>query len=388
MCPNGLCIIHDIDPALLQSIRDVGYPFIYRRWMRHDGVEVACAQEDGLFEKGMDGKEKEELQSIGIRRWKLQKALYDAAVAAGIPVHFGKRIEKVTVREEDGLVECKFADDSAPCLAKVVFGADGVKSKIRESIVGTSKDPEYTGVSCLMGVAEMPRPVRGICFPSSSTTKCHMCTYPTGDNETVFQIYFPTPRENPDSWGLLSEEEGRKECSELAVRLRSDGWDEALIAPLDKASTVLRVGLRARDPLEEWVSGPIALLGDAAHPPVPYIGQGAQMAIEDAGIAAHLMKDYCIGKDGEFDAKGFPKAMEIYQLMRINRTRQVLGLSKGLGKTQQDRADSWLYNIYREWQIRLQVLFYKTLPCMFPGARYNFLEDLKANSPETEVAAA
>jgi salicylate hydroxylase len=60
------------------------------------------------------------------------------------------------------------------------------------------------------------------------------------------------------------------------------------------SKSVIRVGLRARDPVPKWVEGRCILLGDAAHPPVPYIGQGAMMAFEDAGIAAVLLKQFCV----------------------------------------------------------------------------------------------
>jgi 2-polyprenyl-6-methoxyphenol hydroxylase-like FAD-dependent oxidoreductase len=54
---------------------------------------------------------------------------------------------------------------------------------------------------------------------------------------------------------------------------RDDGWDPEFVKPLLSAESVIRVGLRAREPLEKWVNGRIVMLGDAAHPPVPYIGQ-------------------------------------------------------------------------------------------------------------------
>ena len=109
------------------------------------------------------------LQSIGIRRWKLQKALYEASKAQGILVKFGVRTEKVEPMA-DGSVAVTFAD-GAKMTAGLVFGADGVKSKTREAVGVSSMAAEFTGVTCMMGVAKVARPVRGICFPSSATTK-------------------------------------------------------------------------------------------------------------------------------------------------------------------------------------------------------------------------
>merc|ERR1712151_1201057 len=259
--------------------RENGYPYIYRRWYRHDGIEEACARETLLTSSKT---EDDEFNPFGIRRWKLQSALYDAALAAGIPVHGGKSVDSVNVMEENGSerkIQITFSNEDTVITTKYVFGADGIKSKVRQAVLSDqySQNPEYTGVTCLMGAANIPRPVRGICFPSSSTTKCHMCTYPTGDNETIFQIYFPTPVENTDNWGTLQGEEGKRECEALADRLSNDGWDEQFVRPLRKSipGSVVRVGIRARDPVNQWVKDKMVLLGDAAHPPVPYIGQGA-----------------------------------------------------------------------------------------------------------------
>lgn len=113
-------------------------------------------------------------------------------------------------------------------------------------------------------------------------------------------------------------------------------------------------------PLDQWAtaSGRIVLLGDAAHPPVPYIGQGAMMAMEDVGTLSHLLRHYCCaGGTTAFDPSdaNLAAATDLYQAMRIPRTRKVLGNSHKLGATQQRRAESFLYNLAREWSIRAQV---------------------------------
>lgn len=168
---NGLRVLRDISPELLAAVRASGYDYIYRRWYRHDGTQVACARESELSDDP-------ELQSLGIRRWRLQKVLFDATTAAGIKVHFKMRTEHVQPRA-DGTVDVTFADGTSRT-ARVVFGADGLKSRVREAVVGKLA-AEFTGVTCLMGAAKVPRPMRGICFPSSRTTKCHGCFYPTGE---------------------------------------------------------------------------------------------------------------------------------------------------------------------------------------------------------------
>ena len=334
---------------------------------------MACAAEAALTDDA-------ELQSIGIRRWKFQKALCDAAAAAGIVIKFSKRTELVEPRGDgSGYVDVRFADGTART-ARLVIGADGVKSQVREAVVG-KLSAEFTGVTCLMGAAKVPRPVRGISFPSSRTTKNHGCFYPTGDDEQIFQLYFPA-KTLEEAWGTLSAEEGAKECHALADKLEADGWDQVFLAPLRSAESVIRTALCSREPLHKWAaaSGRIVLLGDAAHPPVPYIGQGAQMAMEDCGVLAQLLRHHCCGGGTAPFAPttdNLARATDAYQAMRIPRTHRILGASHTLGKTQQRRAESWWYNLARELEIKLQVALHGTLPIMKPGAAYDYAEDVK-----------
>jgi salicylate hydroxylase len=87
--------------------------------------------------------------------------------------------------------------------------------------------------------------------------------------------------ESPESWRPLTSQEGAKECSELAKVMKKEGWSSIFTDCLESATSVLRTGLRARSPIPVWhapeKSPRVFLLGDAAHPPVPYIGQGAMV---------------------------------------------------------------------------------------------------------------
>jgi salicylate hydroxylase len=135
--------------------------------------------------------------------------------------------------------------------------------------------------------------------------------------------------------------------------------------------------------------GRAVLLGDAAHPPVPYIGQGAQMAMEDAGTLSLLLGHFCpMDGDGDatiIDLSKFQDAMDVYEKLRVPRTKAVLGSSVQLGKTQQKRADSMLYNAWREFSIKAQVWAYGTLPVMRPGAAFNYHAKVEEALKELET---
>ena len=228
-----------------------------------------------------------ELDSIGIRLSTLQKVLFKFATEQGIVVHFGKPLVSAQERSQDGLIEVKFGDGTSR-LTQVLFGADGALGKAR-SIVAGEDEPglAYTGTTCLMGLAKLP--CNGIYFPSSDTDDFHAVFFPTAEDETCFQFHVPVTEEesNTLNWGNLSDQVGREECSKIAAELRSNGWHEKFVQPLDKCIQAVRVGFALLEPrLKSWVRGRIVLVGDSAHPPVSFSG------IEDH----HLLKLRCSQK--------------------------------------------------------------------------------------------
>lgn len=269
MYPNGLRVLRDIDPQLLKDIQEAGAPYVYRRWERHDGTEIARAKEDELTEGDW------ELSSIGIRRWKLQKALYNAAMEMGIPFHFHKAVKDV-IEQDNGLIEVVFQDGTQR-QTQLLFGCDGAHSGVRECVAANATSLEYTGVTCLMGISDCPAQTKGISFPSSPSKGLHAVYFPTGPNEQCFQVHWPIPVEeaNSGNWGNLSDTMSKKECEELAVKLQEGGWHERYIEPLHHVTHAVRVGFALMKPrLKQWAYGKnkrIVLVGDAAHPPVPYM---------------------------------------------------------------------------------------------------------------------
>lgn len=89
--------------------------------MRHDGTSVATAQEKYLTTFN-NQKEEDLLGSVGMRRWKLQKCLYDSCIAAGITINLGCRVEKV-VNLSDGTVAVTLSDKTET-VVDYVFGCD------------------------------------------------------------------------------------------------------------------------------------------------------------------------------------------------------------------------------------------------------------------------
>jgi len=287
----------------------------------------------------------------------------------------------------------KFGDGTTR-LTKVLFGADGALGKSRSIVAGDDAPAlKYTGTTCLMGLSSVP--CGGIYFPSSDKENFHAVFFPTGEDEMCFQFHMPITEEdsNVQNWGNLSDSVGQMECQKIAKQLKEEGWHEKFIKPLDNCIHAVRVGFALLEPkLKMWVKGKIALVGDAAHPPVPYVGQGAQQGLEDAGVAVALLKIYCM-ENGKFDPKNFSKAMQVYQEIRTVRSGQILDISKNLGKMQSSRAGKGVEKKAQDDVLKGEVLMHGTLPVMNSGADHDYKDDIvratQANGlPEVDVNAA
>lgn len=402
--PNGLRVLRDISPDLLQAVRDAGYSYQYRRWERHDGSQIAEAEE-AVLSNG-----EEDLNSIGIRRWQLQKVLYEYAQSMGIEIHFSKGTVNAEMLDND-LVRVHFADGTSR-LTRLLFGCDGGKSAVRNVVAPNESELKYTGVTCLseceirnthpslltvdsylfqssltthcyfytVGLAKCTKITKGISFPSSDTKDFHAVFFPTGLDEQCFQFHFPIIEEEADklNWGNLSQTVGQEECHQLAVRLRAQGWHERFLEPLEQVTHAVRVGFALLEPkLTTWVRGRMVLCGDAAHPPVPYIGQGAQQGMEDVGVCVTLLKHFCYDNlTKKLDLSHFTKAMNLYQKIRVQRSGEILAFSKDLGGLQAARSGHSEEVVSdTELMMKGDILMYGTLPIMFHGADHDYKLD-------------
>lgn len=378
--PNGNRVLRDLlPPGVFARIRAEGKPYHHRQWETHDGDQVIATALESVLCDGED-----DLASLGICRWRLHDVLFDAVKEVNIPVHFSKVLTHVEERA-DGLIHAVFQDGTA-ALSKLLLGCDGNKSAVRR-LMAPQSHLVYTGVTCLMGIAtnaeDDPEEPSGITFPCSSTTKCHGVFFPTQSCEQCFQIHVPVPAEDadPTNWSVLSEALGPSECHSLAEKLKNDGWAERFVRPIEHAQQSVKVGFCTLEPpLTEWTFGlnrSIVLLGDAAHPPVPYTGQGAQIGLEDVGVLILLLNHHCLNSNGQLDTKYWSKAMEVYQSIRIPRSAEILKLSLDFGSMQQKRAESESYDRVKRQLMRRAVFFHETLPCLLPGATYDYKSEVE-----------
>jgi len=199
--------------------------------------------------------------------------------------------------------------DTGVCIdASALVGADGVFSRIRQQIVDDG-EPLASGAVIYRAVipaAEMPKDQQKPYPTLWAGPGTHIIYYPVRD-WTVFNFGGTVVT------GQTAINEDEEALPEEVLPLFSGNCDTPLRV-MRVPGRFRRFLIRYREPAGNWSMGPVTLLGDAAHPMVQYIAQGAAMALEDA-ICLAVTADEC---DGDFAA-----AFERYQEIRIVRSARV-----------------------------------------------------------------
>lgn len=232
-----------------------------------------------------------------VHRADLQRVMA-AALPAGT-IELGRRC--VGVRG-DGPVRVLF-EGSPSVMASVVIAADGIRSTLREQIA--IDQPRYSGQSIFRGLvpAELAPPSNDVVLWIGPGQ--HAIRYPVASGRLIcFTATAPAPDWTAESWTASGN------VHELLDRY--DGWTDELRLLLKSAETVHRWAAHDREPIDTWVDGSVALLGDAAHPMLPFLAQGANQAIEDAAVLAGCLR-HEISND----------ALLAYQRIRQRRTSRI-----------------------------------------------------------------
>lgn len=190
----------------------------------------------------------------------------------------------------------------------LLVGADGIHSAIRTSINGEDK-PRYTGNVAWRVV--VPVSALGQFAPPETASvwvgsRRHAVTYRLRRGSLANLVGVVECKERSiESWTSTgAREQALKDFK---------GWSPVIRTILEKAETLNRWALYDRDPLPRWVDGRAVLLGDACHPMLPFLAQGAVMAIEDAYVLARLVTQREI----------LPEALATYEAERKPRTSRV-----------------------------------------------------------------
>jgi len=265
------------------------------RYFRHDGTPIASVQVTDA--SGWNA-------TFGMHRADLIDLL-----AANLPVgtvRTGQRA--VGFGQDDDLARVEFAD-AAIAEADVVVAADGIHSELRPHVFPPS-EPVFHGTISYRGLVPRERlpdwPMdRWQMWAGPSK---HFLVFPVRHGTMINYVGFvPTDEEMKESWSAPGDPE--------VLRSAFEGWDPRVGEVLKEVDTTFRWALYDRDPLPTWVKGRLTLLGDAAHPMLPHLGQGANQSIEDGMALATILS--------HVSASAAPAALKAYDRLRRERVAEV-----------------------------------------------------------------
>jgi salicylate hydroxylase len=192
----------------------------------------------------------------------------------------------ITGYEQDGKQVSARTEDGKSLAGDLLIGADGIHSAIREQMLGPEK-PRFTGNIAWRAVVPVERLGQDIPPPSAciwTGTGRHAVTYLLRGGELANFVGIVRRRNGAqESWAA----EGSKD----EMRRDFGDWHPIIGALVDKADRHYRWALFDRPPLPQWSDGRAVLLGDACHPMLPTMAQGAVMAIEDGWVLADLVSN-------------------------------------------------------------------------------------------------
>lgn len=256
-----------------------------------------------------------------IHRADLHQILVDAVMAADSEtIALDKRIVDIS---QDATSATAVFHDGTSATGDVLLGADGINSRVRACLFG-DEHPRFTGQVAyrfLVPVADVQEFLgHGASVKYAGIGKM-VLRYIVRHGTLVNGVGFvPTASWTGEGW---STPVPREELLEKFSGANPDLTGLLERAPIDGTR---KWALFDRDPLEQWVDGRIALMGDSAHPMLPFLGLGAAMGIEDAVVIGRAL------------TSGLPaiEALKAFEVTRKGRANGVLLASRGQGLVDQN----------------------------------------------------
>ena len=264
-------------------------------YFRHDGTPIAPVQVADAA--GWNA-------TFGMHRADFVDLLA-ASLPAGI-VHTGHRA--IGFEQNDDVARVEFSNGTTAA-AEVVVAADGIHSELRSYVFAPSR-PVFHGTISYRGLVSrehLPNWPMDRWQMWAGPSK-HFLVFPVRHGTMVnYAGFVPTDEEMKESWSAPGDP--------AVLRSEFEGWDPRIGNVLRQVDKTFRWALYDREPLPTWTNGRLTLLGDAAHPMLPHLGQGANQSIEDGMALATIL--------AQGDISAVPASLLAYERLRRERVAEV-----------------------------------------------------------------
>jgi salicylate hydroxylase len=251
---------------------------------------------------------------LHIHRADLHNALVQACTDKAIPI---KLNSTVSAYQQDAVGVTLLLESTEKIAGDILLGAEGIHSKIQACMHGLSP-AQFTGQIAWRGTIKADKLPPGLVKPNANLwvgPGKHMVTYYLRGGELV---NFVAVEERSD-W----IKESWNEPGDIGqLQQAFCGWHPEVSEVLQAADECFLWALFDRKPLESWVDGRVALLGDACHPMLPFLAQGAAMAVEDAYVLGAMLDKH----------SDIPSALQAYQALRYARTSKIQAMARANAK--------------------------------------------------------
>lgn len=312
--PNSGRVLDGLDLTLpLKRVSVSSHGLVVRRWS--DGADLVEMPQH---------PERLPTPFRMLKRNDLHSVLLDAARAMpNIRLVVGRGIQQVSQGETGVSVTLAGQNGHVESLDGLgLIGADGVWSQIRD-VTGDTSPPVFTGYEAWRALAPGAKASTKSDKPRVTLhlgPGRHSVHYPVAGGRETNVVVVRQTKEAREGWS--------RDGDTSIVTDHVSGGSQALRELIASARGWQVWSLFDRKPAA-MAKGRIALLGDAAHPVLPFLAQGASLAIEDAAVLARLLAD-ALQAEG---ARGVPEAMAAYAAVRSARVARVQEASRGNGRT-------------------------------------------------------